>query len=98
MTTGERIAKKRRERTWTQNDLAKLMGVNIKSVKDWESDVSLPAAKTLIKLCPLLNVSADYLLCLDHRETLFIDDLSANDRIRIKAILQTLKNLHFSSP
>lgn len=98
MTTGERIAQKRHEKGWTQHDLAKKLGLNSKSVKDWESGVSLPSAKTIVKLCQLLNVSSDYLLCLDSRETLYLDDLSLGDRIRIKAILQALKNLHIPSP
>ena len=97
MTTGERIAKKRHEKGWTQHELAKRMGLNSKSIKDWESGVSLPSAKNIIKLCSLLNVSADYLLCLDSRETLFLDDLSTGDKIRIKAILQALKSLHIPS-
>lgn len=98
MTTGERIAQKRHEKGWTQHDLAKKLGLNSKSVKDWESGVSLPSAKTIVKLCHLLNVSSDYLLCLDSRETLYLDDLSSGDRTRIKAILQALKNLHIPSP
>ena len=93
MTTGERIAQKRHEKGWTQHDLAKKLGLNSKSVKDWESGVSLPSAKTIVKLCHLLNVSSDYLLCLDSRETLY-----PGDRVRIKAILQALKNLHIPSP
>lgn len=98
MTTGERIAQKRHEKGWTQHDLAKKLGLNSKSVKDWESGVSLPSVKTIVKLCHLLNVSSDYLLCLDSRETLYLDDLSSGDRVRIKAILQALKNLHIPSP
>ncbi len=98
MTTGERIAQKRHEKGWTQHDLAKKLGLNSKSVKDWESGVSLLSAKTIVKLCHLLNVSSDYLLCLDSRETLYLDDLSSGDRVRIKAILQALKNLHIPSP
>lgn len=97
MTTGDRIAKKRHERGWTQRELAQQIGLNIKSIKDWESGVSLPSAKTIIKLCQLLNVSSDYLLGLDNREMLFLDNLSTSDQIRIKAILQTLKNLNISS-
>ena len=43
MTTGERIAKKRHEKGWTQHELVKRMGLNSKSIKDWESGVSLPS-------------------------------------------------------
>ena len=88
MTTGERIAQKSHEKGWTSTmTWAKKLGLNSKSVKDWESGVSLPSAKTIVKLCHLLNVSSDYLLCLDSRETLYLDDLSSGDRVRIKAIL-----------
>lgn len=98
MTTGERIAQKRHEKGWTQHDLAKKLGLNSKSVKDWESGVSLPSAKTIVKLCHLLNVSSDYLLCLDSRETLYLDDLSSGDRARIKAYFKPLKTFTFLPP
>lgn len=34
MTIGERIAKKRREKQWTQQRLAEEMGLNIRSIRD----------------------------------------------------------------
>lgn len=48
MTTGERIAQKRREKQWTQQDLADRMDLNIRSIRDWESGASMPASKTII--------------------------------------------------
>lgn len=97
MSISDRISGKRQEKGWTQNDLAKRMGVNLKSVKDWESGVSTPSAKTIVKLCHLLNLSADYLLCMDDRDPLFLDDLSLEDQLRAKAIIQAIKNLNFTS-
>lgn len=97
MSTGERIARKRQENGWSQTRLAQLVGVNVKSVKDWENSVSIPAAKTLIKLSQLFNVSTDYLLCLDQRSLISLDCLSFDDQIRVKAFVQMLLNLHLPS-
>ena len=54
-------------------------------------------SKTLKKLSILLNTSADYILGLTDKETLRLDELSPNDQLRIKAILQTFKNLNLPS-
>lgn len=97
MSTGERIARKRQENGWSQTRLAQLVGVNVKSVKDWENSASIPAAKTLIKLSQLFNVSTDYLLCLDQRSLISLDCLSLDDQIRVKAFVQMLLNLHLPS-
>lgn len=96
-TTGERIAEKRQENGWSQTKLARLAKVSLNSVKDWENRVSLPAARTLIKLSELFGVSTDYLLCLDHRTTVFLDNLSFDDQIRVKAYVQMLLNLDLPS-
>lgn len=49
MSTGTRIAQLRAERQWSQTALAQKVGINVKSVKDWESDVSIPAAASIKK-------------------------------------------------
>lgn len=97
MLTGDRIARKRQENGWTQTRLAQLVGVNVKSVKDWENSVSIPAAKTLIKLSTLFGVSIDYLLGLDERNLISLDILQPDDQIRVKAFIQMLLNLHLPS-
>lgn len=97
MLTGDRIARKRQENGWTQTRLAQLVGVNVKSVKDWENSVSIPAAKTLIKLSTLFGVSTDYLLGLDERNLISLDILQPDDQIRVKAFIQMLLNLHLPS-
>lgn len=97
MTTGERIAQKRREKQWTQQDLVERMELNIRSVRDWESGASMPASKTIIKLCSILDASSDYLLCLQDRDPLFLDDFSEADQILIRTLLQTAKNVRNAS-
>lgn len=97
MTTGERIAKKRREKQLTQQQLANEMNLNIRSIRDWESGATQPALNTITKLCALLDVSSDYLLGLDDRDPLYLDSFSKDDQILIRAVLQTVKNVRNSS-
>ena len=67
--------------------LAEEMGLNIRSIRDWESGATKPALSTIIKLCSLLDVSSDYLLGIDNRDPLYLDDFSENDQILIRAVL-----------
>ena len=95
--TGKRIRQLRLEKGWSQAQLGKEVGLNGRSVRDWELGTSLPSSKTLKKLSILLNTSADYILGLTDKETLRLDELTPNDQLRIKAILQTFKNLNLPS-
>ena len=92
MTIGKRILKKRKERGLTQYQLAKQLNVNIKTVKDWENDVSCPVAGTIIKLCDLLNMSSDYLLGLRHDDPIYVDGLSMKEKLFVRSIVQLIKN------
>ena len=62
MTTGEKIAKLRKEKNLTQEQLAEIMGVTRQSVSKWEMDIAFPETSTLIALSKLYECSIDYLL------------------------------------
>ncbi|MBR2019921.1 MAG: helix-turn-helix transcriptional regulator [Clostridia bacterium] len=62
MTTGNKLAKLRREAGYTQEQLAELLNVSRQSVSKWESDLSYPETDKLIKLGELYQCSMDYLL------------------------------------
>lgn len=62
MTTGEKLTRLRRERGWTQEQLASILDVSRQSVSKWESDLSYPETEKLIRLANLYNCSMDYLL------------------------------------
>lgn len=61
-TIGSRIAKCRKEKNMTQEDLANIMGVTAQAVSKWENDLSCPDISILSKLCKTLGVTADALL------------------------------------
>ena len=61
-TFGDRVAGARAGMGWTQKDLAKRLGVKLKTVTGWEDDLSEPRANKLQMLAGILNVSLMWLL------------------------------------
>ena len=68
MILAEKIIKLRKQRGWSQEDLALHMGVSRQSVSKWESMASLPDLGKILKLSELFGVSTDYLLKDDMEE------------------------------
>ncbi len=62
MTLGEKLVKLRKENSYTQEQLAELLGVSRQSVSKWESDIAYPETDKLIEIGRLFNCSMDYLL------------------------------------
>jgi len=62
MKLNQRIASMRGYRLMTQDELGELVGVTKQTISGWERGRRLPSADDLVKLCNVLNCSADYLL------------------------------------
>jgi transcriptional regulator with XRE-family HTH domain len=61
-TFGDRLAAARDGAGLSQKDLAKRLGVKLKTIVAWENDISEPRANRLQMLAGLLNVSLMWLL------------------------------------
>ncbi|MEX5727243.1 transcriptional regulator with XRE-family HTH domain [Rhodovulum iodosum] len=61
-TFGDRVAGAREALGMTQTELAKRLGVKLKTVRGWEEDLSEPRANKLQTLAGVLNVSIMWLL------------------------------------
>lgn len=61
-TFGDRVAVARENQDWSQKELAKRLGVKLKTVKGWEEDLSEPRANKLQMLAGILSVSLMWLL------------------------------------
>ncbi|MBI1218851.1 MAG: helix-turn-helix domain-containing protein [Rhodobacteraceae bacterium] len=61
-TFGDRLAGAREAAALTQADLARRLGVRLKTLQDWENDVADPRANRLQMLAGMLNVSIMWLL------------------------------------
>ncbi len=71
------IAFYRKQKGFTQKELAQLLGVKTTTVSTWERASSLPDAETLFKLCEIFHVSlTDMYGCdsIDMKETFAISD------------------------
>lgn len=76
MTTGQRIAAKRKELELSQEGLGERLGVSRQSIYKWESDASLPEIDKLVALSRLFNVPVGWLLGVEEESTQGSDPLS----------------------
>ena len=74
---GERIHIIRKKHKQTQGEMADLLGVNIRTIANWESGVRTPTIETMSEIARLYSVSTDYLLGKDE------DDLHANIKLAV---------------
>lgn len=61
-SVGKLILKLRKEKGWTQAELAEKIGITDKAVSKWESEGGLPDTALFPKLAEIFNVSIDYLM------------------------------------
>ena len=59
---GKTIASLRKEKGWTQAELAKKLSISDKAVSKWESEIGLPDITIFPDLAKVLGVSIDYLM------------------------------------
>lgn len=59
---GERLQEVRKDNGDTQQTLADKLHVSLHAVRCWEQNKSDPSHDTLVTICKLYHVSADYLL------------------------------------
>jgi len=62
MKLSDKIAVLRRQRSWSQEELAEWMSVSRQTISRWESGRAAPDAANIVRLSRLFNVSTDWLL------------------------------------
>lgn len=90
MSIGDKVKKLRKEKEWTQWDLAHKLGVVQTQINRWESGRFTPSIEVIKKLSRIFDVSIDTLL-LDERD---IKKLSIKD----KALLTKIRKIETLSP
>ena len=62
MTIGQTIKLYRKEKEFTQGQLAELIGVSTQAVSKWETDAGMPDISQIVPLAKVLGISTDKLL------------------------------------
>ena len=75
---GLRLKASRKDKKLTQNQVAELIGTTKSSISGYENNTSFPPIEILKKLALLYEVSCDYLLGMENRHTIILENL--NDR------------------
>lgn len=63
MTVGQRIAKCRKNKNISQEQLAEMLEVSRQTVSKWETDAATPDTGNMMWLARILEVSVEYLAC-----------------------------------
>jgi len=88
---GARLKKLRQAAKYSQNDVAKRLGVTVGTIRKYERNTSLPPVDKLETMAIMFRTSLDYLRNLDKRSSIFIDDLPIAQQELIKAVVNNLK-------
>lgn len=83
MTFGKRLRKSRKEKGFTQIELAKILKVSNSSISDWENDKNKPDITTVEFICGALDITPSYLLGVKNEDK---PTLSNKDAIWLKKI------------
>lgn len=104
MNFGEKLVILRKEKGWSQTELAKRIGVHLGHISRIEHGKASPSIDVLKRTCTALGVSADYLLDDDADEATpieirdktmaeklkLIDELPDKDRATIVHMIETM--------
>lgn len=84
----DRIRELREKNGYTQSVLAKKLGITRSAENAWEMGINIPSAQNIVELSKIFKVSTDYILAVDHQETIDISSLTNEE----KAIIYSLLN------
>ena len=90
-TLGQKIARLRKEKNYTQEDLAKRFNVSTQAVSKWENDLSAPDISILKELAKELGVTVDYLLSNEKED--IVNFIPKEERKNINKMILKIKIL-----
>ncbi|MCG4611486.1 helix-turn-helix domain-containing protein [Anaeromassilibacillus senegalensis] len=74
----------------SQSQVAKRLGITRAAISSYENNISLPSVNVLAELALLYRVSTDYLLGLDNRTAIVLEDLTPRQSAVIQEVMDTL--------
>lgn len=86
---GERIAKMRKEKGMTQEDVAEKIGISPQAVSKWENDTTLPDALMLKQLADLYGVSLNQIYGIQESPSVSMKDAKDVNKLVLRIIVDT---------
>ena len=87
---GLRLKQLREKHNLSQSQVAKRLGITRAAISSYENNISLPSVNVLAELALLYRVSTDYLLGLDSRTAIVLEDLTPRQSAVIQEVMDTL--------
>lgn len=87
-----RIKRLREAEGLTQAELAKRLGITRSGVNAWEMGITTPSTQYIVELANLFNVTADYLLGIQGKQTLNVTGLNEKDIEILQSLIRHLKS------
>ena len=88
---GLRLKELRERKHLSQADVAERLDVTRSTVSGYECNTITPSAEQLVRLARLYNTSLDYMMGLENRSHLYLDDLSESQQRAILDVVDRLK-------
>lgn len=88
---GERLKNLRKKRNWTQKQVATRIGLAISAVSAYELGTRYPSYDILLRLARLYNVSTDYLIGKDERQSIDVSGLSEEEINVVAQMIDVLR-------
>lgn len=90
----DKIRELRETSRLTQPELAKLLGVTRSSVNAWEMGTNVPTTQYLSDLAGCFGVSTDYLLGIEAKEALVMDNFTQEQRKVIRCLITYFNSIN----
>ena len=87
---GLRLKQLREKHNLSQSQVAKRLGITRAAISSYENNIALPSVNVLAELALLYRVSTDYLLGLDNRTAIVLEDLTPRQSAVIQEVMDTL--------
>lgn len=88
----ERIKFLREQKSYTQTELAKKLGITRSSVNAWEMGISVPSTQYIVELSNIFSVSTDYLLGVERTSSIDTSGLTEQDIEMVYRLAEYLKS------
>ena len=94
---GNKLKEQRKQKQITQNDLAHLLGTNVKSIRNWEDDISDPNLQSFCKILKVFHISANEMLSMLPPDTIDLSSLSERGKTLSRSLIQTVVDSELSA-